>query len=695
MSFARQKRLLLGLLALLAPVPLPFNEIVAWPIVAAFMVGALVFLRRAWLDSKGWLPTWALNVLGLVYLPLGFLDVFVLSRGRLLTPVLHLILFALLVKLFSLTRERDKWQAAIGTFFLFLASMGTSVHPTIVLYLVAFLALSLVLLTRFAFLHVLAGFGREEPELARIPMRGFLTLCTVLVTMLAVPLFAFLPRVPSPYIVGRGSGLGQTIESAGFSDEVTLDSIGQIRTSRDVALRLLEEGQAAATSEMRFKAATYDLYQGGTWRRSPMRSMLNRATGVRFWLTARQRPVRWAKIYLQPLRSRSVPVPVETVVIEPQSATLAVDEGGAVSFSFRPLELAEYRVGLAGQPVLTGEEPSGTPSDAALDLAGVTPRIAALAARIMGAGAPAERAHRLEAHLIQDYEYTLDFRGRSADNPIEDFLFRYKSGQCEYFASSMVLMLRSQGVPARLVTGFLGGEYNPFEGYYIVRNSNAHAWVEAYLDGEGWRIFDPTPPAGRPNAQEEGIGLLMRQAWDFVAFRWDRYVLTFGLYDQLRIFGGLRDFWNDLWSRLGQQDGTPEKKSAETAPAQEAGEILPGQPGSPRPDVPLWVPLGAALLAAGIFALYLRLKPPLTATTAYARLRRRLGRRGHPVSESIPPLAVGREMAARFPSAAEPTARIIAFYLRESFGGEELEDGERATLEAALEEAEKGMRKAG
>ena len=107
------------------------------------------------------------------------------------------------------------------------------------------------------------------------------------------------------------------------------------------------------------------------------------------------------------------------------------------------------------------------------------------------------------------------------------------------------------------------------------------------------------------------------------------------------------------------------------------------------------VALGLTLLAAGAFALYLRLKPPLTATAAYARLRRRLGRRGAPLAESVPPLVVGREMAARYPAAAEPAARIIAFYLRESFGGHPLQDGEREALEAALDEAEKGMRKAG
>ncbi|MFP5285062.1 MAG: transglutaminaseTgpA domain-containing protein, partial [Thermoanaerobaculia bacterium] len=631
MTFAKQKRLLLGLLALLAPIPLPFNEVVSWPVVAAFVVGVAVFLRRVMLDRQRWLPTWALNALGLAYLPLAFLDMFVVSR-RLLAPVLHLILFALLVKLFSLTRERDKWQVAIGVFFLFLASMGTSVHPTIVLYLIVFLVLSLVMLTRFAFLHVLAGFGREDPELARIPMRGFLGLCTLLTIALSVPLFAFLPRVPSPYIVGRGTGLGQTIESAGFSDEVTLDSIGQIRNSQDVALRLLEEGAAVPSGDMRFKTATYDLYQGGTWRRSPSRMTLSlESEGI--WLAEGPRPQRWARIFLAPINSHSVPLPVETVVVDPRVTTLSLDEGGAVSFRFLPQELVEYRVGLASGPVMTAKPPSGTPYDTALDLAGVTPPIAALAARVMGGGTPLERAQRLEAHLIQDYEYTLDFRGRSAENPIEDFLFRYKSGQCEYFASSMVLLLRSQGIPARLVTGFLGGEYNPFEGYYIVRDSNAHAWVEAYIEGEGWRIFDPTPPAGRPIATDSGLPLLMRQAWDFVSFRWDRYVLTFGLTDQLRIFTGLRQMWHDLVSQF-QQPEKPEKAPA-AEPASGGEIVLEGEPGPQVPDVPLSAALGLTLLAAAVFGIYLRFRPRLTATAAYTRLRRRLGRRGAPLPESV------------------------------------------------------------
>ena len=690
MTFGRQKRLVLGLLAFLAPLPLPFNDVVQWPVLLAYLIGVGLFLRRAWNDPPRWLPTWGMNVLGVVYIPFFFLDLFVLARGRLVEPILHLCLYTLLVKLYSLVRERDKWQAAIGVFFLFLAGMGTSVHPAIVLYLIAFLVLSLVMLTRFAFLHVLAGFGREDPALARIPLGGVLTFATLLTIVLAVPLFTVLPRVRSPYIIGRNLGSNTQMEAAGFSDEVTLDSIGQIRSSRAVAMRLQEEGSVDPDREMRFKAATYDIYQGGSWRHSPARKLLQRSERARFYLSAAWQPERWVKIWLQPLHSHSVPLPVEAVVVEPQTARLEMDEGGAIAFGFSPLEVREYRVGLAERPVLLGVEPSPS-GDPTLDRTGVTPRIASLARQVMGTTAsPRERARLLETYLIQHYQYTLDFSGRTAANPIEEFLFRYHSGQCEYFASSMVLMLRSQGIPARLVAGFLGGEHNPFEGYFIVRESNAHAWVEAYLPGEGWHIFDPTPPSGRPEMEETGAWMLARQAWDYVLFRWDRYVLTYGLYDQLRVFASLRNAWQDFW-KIFDRD-----KQIEAAPSGAAPAPAVQAPAAPRSGLPVAVPLplviGLLLLAAAAYAVYLRLRPPLTATAAYRRLRRLLGRSGAPVPDSVPPLRLRREAEARYPAAAAPMARVIDFYLRESFGGEPLREDERQALKEALDEAGRGFR---
>ena len=104
---------------------------------------------------------------------------------------------------------------------------------------------------------------------------------------------------------------------------------------------------------------------------------------------------------------------------------------------------------------------------AALDLGGVTPRIAALAREAMGTGSVAEQAERLEQYLVSEYEYTLDVLGRGGDSAIETFLFQDRRGHCELFASSMVLMLRSQGIPARLVTGFLGGQQNRLEDYFM------------------------------------------------------------------------------------------------------------------------------------------------------------------------------------------------------------------------------------
>jgi transglutaminase-like putative cysteine protease len=697
-SFAREKRLLIGWLALLAPVPLPFSDTIGWPVLAVYLAAVVWFLRRAGRGATGWLPIWGMNLLGLAYLPLLAADLLVLHRGHLVAPVLHLGMFALVVKLFALVRERDKWQLAIGIFFIFLAAMGTSVHPTIVLYLGAFLVLSLVLLLRFAFFHVLADFSRDDPSVAAaLPVRGLVAGATAFVLLAAVPLFAFLPRLRSPYIIGRGRGSGLVQEAAGFSDAVTLDSIDQIRTSRAVAIRVqFESGERPqAGDEMRFKAATYDTYGGGSWRRTPRRGTLRLGQGGHIVL-APGAPARWLHVWLLPLHSGSLPLPVEALQIEPKVTGLTIDQGGALSFPFRPVEMRDYRVGIGSRPVLLGTQPAAAPGDPTLDLTGSTPRIAALAARVAGGGTAAQRAERLERHLAGGYTYTLDLGGRNPDvDPLEDFLFRYKSGQCEYFASAMVLMLRSQGIPARLVTGFLGGEYNPFEGNLVLRDSNAHAWVEAYLGArDGWRTFDPTPPSGRPAESAGGAWLLARQAWDFVQFRWDRYVLTYGVYDQLAFFGTLRRAWSSLMAVFEPSHPA----AAEAAPAPGAGTVAAAPPPAAGDSAAArllrspWPALALLVLAAVALLAWKRLRPAFDAAAAYGRLRQRLARAGLSVPPALPPLALQALAAQRLPEAAPATARIIALYLDESFGGRELAEADRAVLRAALAEAEARLR---
>lgn len=105
------------------------------------------------------------------------------------------------------------------------------------------------------------------------------------------------------------------------------------------------------------------------------------------------------------------------------------------------------------------------------------------------------RAAAIESYLKTNYRYTFDtIFMEHENNPVETFLFSLGKGHCELFASSMVVMLRSLDIPSRLVTGYFASQYNPVTGYYEVRELDAHAWVEAYMDGYGWVTFEPTPP---------------------------------------------------------------------------------------------------------------------------------------------------------------------------------------------------------
>ncbi|MEM7048839.1 MAG: DUF3488 and transglutaminase-like domain-containing protein [Acidobacteriota bacterium] len=689
MFFARQKRLMLGMLALLAPLPLPLNAVLPWPVLLLFWLGVAFFMRRAAQGATTWLSPWMMNLLGAAYLPFFFFDLTVLGGGRLVGPVIRMGLFAILVKLFSMRRERDKWQALMAIFFLFLASMATSVHPSIMFYLVVFLVGALYLLIRFAFLHIVAGFGQRDPQAAQLPLKGFLFAGVVTTLLFAVPLFALLPRVSTPYVTGRGSGTGTTIQAMGFSDEVTLDSIGRIRESREVALRMRYDDPAANAQDRRLKAATFDLYQGRSWRRSPVLRTLVKEDGAMLRLVEGP-PQSWVNIWLQPLSSRSLPLPTDTRMVSIDRRGLEVGRGGAVYMTFPPIEVLEYRVAIATPEASAAEWPDA--DDGTLDTTGVSDRMVDLAAEMMGQGDLESRIRNLENHLATRYTYTLDFVGREGRNPLEEFLFTYRSGHCEYFASAMVLLLRSQGVHARLVTGFVGGEVNALEGYTVVRQSNAHAWVEAFLPDQGWRQFDPTPAAGRPETREPNAWSLATQAWDFLIFRWDRYVLTYGFSDQLELFGNLRELWRRLWTRQPKPAAQPTPSAEPTFEP----ETPPAPVSGSRWQRWLW-PL---LLAPGVVLLvglvaWWRRRAPLSATRAYRRLRRELERAGFPVAQSLAPLSLSAQAGERFPASAEAMAKIVRHYVAESFGGRTLEADELGEVGEALLTASKGLRTSG
>jgi hypothetical protein len=173
------------------------------------------------------------------------------------------------------------------------------------------------------------------------------------------------------------------------------------------------------------------------------------------------------------------------------------------------------------------------------------PRIPELARAFAArASTDLERARAIERRLRSDYGYTLELPQQEVKDPLAYFLFTRKKGYCEYFASAMTVMLRTVGIPSRLVTGFQSGVYNPINEQWVVRASDAHSWVEGWIPGYGWITFDPTPPDPNP-----GFALLTRFGFylDAAQTFWRDWVVSYDVNRQ----GTLTDRIEQGTRRLG------------------------------------------------------------------------------------------------------------------------------------------------
>lgn len=142
-----------------------------------------------------------------------------------------------------------------------------------------------------------------------------------------------------------------------------------------------------------------------------------------------------------------------------------------------------------------------------------------------GRSGATEQLGALQRKLRRDFTYSLNVRRETQDDPVVEFLTRGRRGHCEYFASSMALLSRSLGIPARVVAGYRVTEYNSFGGYYLVRERNAHSWVEAWVEGQGWTTYDPTPSTDVPGltrTETPWVGALLDRlaAWAREGWAW-------------------------------------------------------------------------------------------------------------------------------------------------------------------------------
>jgi transglutaminase-like putative cysteine protease len=227
------------------------------------------------------------------------------------------------------------------------------------------------------------------------------------------------------------------------------------------------------------------------------------------------------------------------------------------------LHAADEQVTLADYPKIPA---------AYLQLPAGSERLVGLARQVVG---PVDRpdelpvlaqARRLERHLQENYRYTLEVKPPRQLSAIDDFLFEQKAGYCEYYATAMVLMLRGLGIPARMTSGFLQGEWNSFGNYFTVRQQDAHTWVEVYFPRTGWFPFDPTPSTGEAPA---AVLSRLRQLADTLWVSWDRYIVRYSVRDQWAALQEMRAQGAAWQARSGQWI-----ESAKEAAAHVAGWVM-------------------------------------------------------------------------------------------------------------------------
>lgn len=333
----------------------------------------------------------------------------------------------------------------------------------------------------------------------------------------------------------------------GFSEKVELGAFGTIQTESSVAMRIRlpnmrpEEVQHAP---LRWRGVAFDRFDGVVWtmsdqeRGAPEQSRGGLAT---FGTPSGAGRLLRQEIVLEPIGTQVLFAAPRLMQLLGPFPRLFTDAAGTVSLPSLPVG----RVSYLALSELEGSEPGalggagGAFPDAIretyLQLPPIAPRVRALAEGLArGVRDPYEVARRVEAHLREGYRYSLDLKRDSRYDPLEDFLFVQRAANCEYFAAGMTVLLRAVGVPARVVNGFQRGEWNEYGGYLAVRQRDAHSWVEVYLHRAGWVTFDPSPRAGADAARDNMFARLSRYL-DSIAVRWDRYVVSYNISDQLRM----------------------------------------------------------------------------------------------------------------------------------------------------------------
>lgn len=506
--------------------------------------------------------------------------------------------------------------------------------------------------------------GHRAPGVDETPARRQVFAGTALIIALGITFFVVFPRLSWSQSIKRASpGLGGV---TGMAETVRLGGGGGIKTNPRVVFRVaLDPDPGTERLASYWVGRRFTRFDGREWlstgapeppssrviltfaERQALKStvtqefVLTSAYGSQT-LVALDTPTAFLKVRGTSV-SGSMPVSIIRVPGDQVLASLPANE-----LQYTAVSVTRSRVDLT------------PPDPAASEVPILDPRVKALATELRGdARTPVEIATRLEQGLTRRYGYTLELPGE-VDDPLSSFLFDRRAGHCEDFATALAVLLRLEGIPSRVVTGFVGGER--FGSRYHVRAGDAHAWTEAYLDG-AWQRFDATPEDGRQASPPRWLAALTER-YEAVEAWWRERVIDYSFQDQ---FTAVRNL-----VRPPPGLPSPDRDRSETTTLVEWTTPV----------------LGLLVLVLIVVAVrrWGRGRRGHVATGLLKAIENRLQARGiDPTTEPI------EELSARLTSTRHPLAPALAQvtrrYLEARFGQRALEAGEARELLAQLESA--------
>src|SRR5579871_255077 len=495
-------------------------------------------------------------------------DYFLLSR-EFLQATVHLVFFLAVLKILTAKTNRDHLYTACIAFLELLAAAILSANFNFFVFLALYLLFAIAALSSGEIrrsMYKTTPTARNGPKHFQVRLASLTILVTMGILALTGGLFFLLPRTADAAFSRLTS---HHVHIPGFSNQVNLGDIGEIKTTSRPAMHIRLIGREIAGG-VKWRGGTLVDFDGHRWSNpNPSRQLIQVVNGQ-------------AELEAPDNRPRGISYTVDYDELETDSLFFA-GTPQRVYLHSGPVIRWEggYRLGRLPSPgfhyeaySLLDEPPEVAPirfptpilsladRERNLQLPILDARIARLAREVTaGASTDLERARILERYLRTEFGYTLQLPSHEVADPVAYFLFTRKKGHCEYFASSLALMLRTLGIPSRLATGFQSGIFNPISDLWLLRASDAHSWVEAWIPGHGWTTFDPTPPD--PNAAGFAfltkLGLYVDAAETF----WQQWVVGYTSGQQLSLVDQLQQGarrlgirWFDSLNGVGSNWGT-------------------------------------------------------------------------------------------------------------------------------------------